>query len=565
MNKNKKAVAYVRMSSDIQLEGHSLQRQDTLAIEYAKRHNIEIIETLYDIGKSGFSGDHIKSGDFGLYLERIESEDIDKDSILLVESVDRLSRQEPTTASSYFNMIINYGIEVHTLFDGQVYTKKSLNDGQIFQLLGYMFRAHSESKEKSRRLKSRWASNRENIKNGKILTTICPAWLIAKEDKTGFDKIEERANTVKKIFDLCIDQNMGVAQITTFLNTNENDHPRFTIPHKSNRLKNGRTRTGWQKSYVTKILNNASVYGDFQQHTKDENGIRIKVDEPINNYFPVVIPKNRFIEAQAIMRGRKVGGGGRKGSFSNVFTKLALCGNCRAPIHYVNKGNTSKGGQYLRCSNSLSKHETCNAPTWKYKDFEDDFLTYITEVDLKPILAKSGDKTKRQKLLSKHKIVLEKIQLKRTQIENMTRMFDHLDENAIELLTSNFQTASSELTKLQEEDKNINMQLADLKKRTANRTQDKLRLAIKELSEESTLEKQIEIRRRMNKQIGEIIRYVTIYNVTGSFVGKEFNSAYDERAFNKVERYFTVRFINDELKRVHPSAKQAWIKEKVSA
>lgn len=563
-NMNKVAVAYVRMSSDIQLKGHSLDRQDNLASEYAESRNITITETLYDIGKSGFSGDHIKTGDFGRYLRRIESGDIDPNSLLLVESVDRLSRQEPRKAFSQFNKIIDYGIEIHTLFDRQIYSTKSVdgNQGQMFQLLGYMLRAHSESKEKSRRLKSRWASNRESISQGKILTTVCPAWLVAKPDKTGFNKVDDRVSTVKKIFDLCITDNMGVAQITSYLNTHEDKYPRFTAPHKANRLKNGRTRTGWQKSYVTKILNNASVYGEFQQHRKNEDGIRIKVDEPINNYFPLVISKNRFIEAQAVIRVRKVGGGGRKGAFRNVFTKLAICGNCRAPIHYVNKGNTPKGGQYLRCSNSLSKHGTCTSRNYKYDEFENDFLTYITEVDLKPILAKSDDKTKRQKLLSKQKIIIEKIDQKKIQLENLTKVFDSLlDDFAIENLTKNFQSASSELSKLQDDDNDVNIELAKLKQRTSDKTQIKLRESIKQLSEEATEEQKIDIRRRMNKQIGEIIQYVTIYNVTGSFVGKEFNSEFDERSFNKLERYFTVRFKNNEVKRVHPSVDTAWMKK----
>ncbi len=566
-NNKKIAIAYVRMSSDIQLEGHSLERQNNLATEYAKSHNIEIIETLHDIGKSGFSGEHIKSGDFGRYLERIESGDIDKGSLLLVESVDRLSRQEPRVAFSQFNKIIDYGVEVHTLFDGQIYSSESVdsNQGQMFQLLGYMLRAHSESKEKSRRLKSRWASNRENIKNGKILTTLCPAWLVAKDDKTGFLKVDERVEVVKKIYSLCIDDNMGVSQITSYLNTHDDKFPRFTTPHKINRLKNGKTRTGWQKSYVIKILNNKSVYGEFQQHTKDENRRRIKVGEPIINYFPVVITKNRFVEAQGAMRGRKQGGGGRKGSFGNIFTKLVICGNCRARLHFMNKGEPPKGGKYLRCSNSISKFGTCNSPAWNYNDFEDVFFTYITEVDLKPILAKSGDKTKKQKLLSKQKIILEKLQQKKIQLENMTKMFSSLDEAGIENLTNNFQIASSELSKLKEDETDINIELAGLKKRTSDKTQEKLREAIKQLSEESTPDKQVDIRRRINKQIGEIIRYVTVYNLTGSFIDKEFNSAYDERSFNKLERYFTVRFKNDELKRVHPSSDFAWIKDKQDA
>ena len=44
---------------------------------------------------------------------------------------------------------------------------------------------------------------------------------------------------------------------------------------------------GWQMSYVSKILTNRAVVGEYQPHTKT-GGRRVPVGEPISDYFPAV-------------------------------------------------------------------------------------------------------------------------------------------------------------------------------------------------------------------------------------------------------------------------------------
>ena len=61
-----KAYSYVRMSTDIQLKGDSLRRQKESSKNYAEENNLELIETLQDIGISAFSGKNSKDGALGV-------------------------------------------------------------------------------------------------------------------------------------------------------------------------------------------------------------------------------------------------------------------------------------------------------------------------------------------------------------------------------------------------------------------------------------------------------------------------------------------------------------------
>lgn len=55
MVSDKKAVVYLRVSTDIQVDGYSLADQMKSIETYAKAYDIEIVKTYEDKGKSGKS------------------------------------------------------------------------------------------------------------------------------------------------------------------------------------------------------------------------------------------------------------------------------------------------------------------------------------------------------------------------------------------------------------------------------------------------------------------------------------------------------------------------------
>lgn len=67
----KAAYSYVRFSTKGQKHGTGEQRQLELAQKYANQHGLELDDSLRDLGKSGYHGDHLKSGALGRFMELI--------------------------------------------------------------------------------------------------------------------------------------------------------------------------------------------------------------------------------------------------------------------------------------------------------------------------------------------------------------------------------------------------------------------------------------------------------------------------------------------------------------
>ena len=361
------ASSYVRMSTAEQLRGDSLRRQQQLSKDYAKKYGLKLVNNnpLEDIGLSGYTGENLETGKLGAFLEALKQRLIPKGSYLLVESLDRLSRQHVPKAFSLLMEILDAGVIVVTLIDQQKYEAGKTTDFQLIGSLMLFSRAHEESATKSRRVGEAWANKRKLIKEKK-LTKRCPSWLQLPDDRTEYVVKFDKAEIVKKIFELA-DSGMGSYVITRYLNS-------------TNVAPLG-TKTIWGKSYIEKILTNRAVIGEFQPHIKVD-GKRKAEGESYSGYFPIIVEEDLFYRVQSARHKRRIDGGGRRGNnVPNLFTHVAVCFYCKSPIHFSDKGKGPKGGKYLRCSASMGGSK-CAAGSWRYSDFEKSFLTFSKEIDL---------------------------------------------------------------------------------------------------------------------------------------------------------------------------------------
>lgn len=108
-----KCYSYVRFSSKAQASGKSLERQFEYARKFAREKGWELDESMSmaDLGLSAFHGAH-KDKALGTFLQAVQEGKIETPSALLVESLDRLSRQRVRDALTQFMDIINAGITV---------------------------------------------------------------------------------------------------------------------------------------------------------------------------------------------------------------------------------------------------------------------------------------------------------------------------------------------------------------------------------------------------------------------------------------------------------------------
>lgn len=369
------------MSTELQLKGDSRRRQLAASRAYAEAHDLELNENteLEDIGISAFKGANVREGALGQFLESVKAGRIKPGSFLLVESLDRLSREQVLTAQSLFLSIIQSGINLVTLADNRVYRAGQTELADLIMSLVIMSRAHEESQTKSHRIAASWKNKRVHAAKQRPMTKWCPAWLELAADRTSYQIIPERVKIVQQIFN---DTASGVGMYSIARQLNAANIPSFGGPR------------GWHQSYIAKILANRSVLGEFQPHIRVE-GKRTPDGQPIEGYFPAIIGEDLFYRAQHSKSQRLVGGAGRKGTtFTNLFSGLASCAHCNARILFENKGYGYKGGIYLICDDAKRKRG-CPAVRWRYEDFETSFLAFVQELDLESIVSESDEADKR--------------------------------------------------------------------------------------------------------------------------------------------------------------------------
>ena len=366
-----KAYSYVRFSTPEQSKGDSLRRQTEAAEEWAKAHGLILDDRLRDEGLSAFKGLHKIKGALGRFLNLVEAGKVPKGSVLIVEAMDRLSREQVTDALTQFMGIIKAGVQVVTLMDGKSFTEQSINANpfDLMYSIMNMTLANQESEKKAKRLKETWDNKRNGI-NGRVLTGKCPAWLKRSDDWKSFQRIPDRCKVIGDIFKW---KAKGLSPYAIEKRLNETSG--IWKPEGGGRQKGN--KTGWRKSYIQKILRSSAVIGEYQPHRLVE-GKRQPVGDPIPNYFPIVVKPDVFYQVQEkIKSNRETFKGGRTGKVSNLFSYLTKCGYCGGQMTYISKGKAPRGTSWLVCDKAR-RHNGCKSAPWRYDKFEEELLRFLS-------------------------------------------------------------------------------------------------------------------------------------------------------------------------------------------
>ncbi len=403
-----KAYSYLRFSTPDQMKGDSFRRQTDAAEVYAERHGLELDNklTFRDLGVSAFRGANFIEGALGQFIAAVDKGQVPKGSYLLVENLDRLSRDNIRAARDRFEAILDKGIRIITLTNGKSYSAEGYDLADMLLTLLDMSRAHEESQLKSQRLKAAWSNKKRRAREeGHKLTSECPAWLRLKNGE--FEIIEVRADVVRRIFQMAL-AGHGKANIASTLN--------------KERISTFGSSDAWSHSYVRLILRNAAVIGRCQPMKKlfdPQTGKRRREPDgpPIENYFPAIIEPTDFYRVKRAP-GRVSGRRGRP--LANFLSGLTRCGKCGNSMIYVNKGPTRRNNQYLACDGARRKHE-CDAKSVRYDMITNAIMGSVEagELDIRHILS-NGEPDKKQEIVHR--------------IEAIDGQIDELEAGTINLL-----------------------------------------------------------------------------------------------------------------------------------
>ncbi|MFO0823046.1 MAG: recombinase family protein [Gemmataceae bacterium] len=185
------AYSYIRFSAKEQERGDSVRRQLALRDSWLERHpGVKLDDSLRlrDLGISAFRGLHRK-GDthaLGQFLKLVETGRVSPGSILLVENLDRLSREDELQATHMLTGLLLAGITVVQLEPETVFDR-SADQLTIMRAVLELGRAHAESARKSVRVEAAWDAKKQKARDsGKPITARAPHWLQLDGDKFTF-------------------------------------------------------------------------------------------------------------------------------------------------------------------------------------------------------------------------------------------------------------------------------------------------------------------------------------------------------------------------------------------
>ncbi|MBB5408563.1 DNA invertase Pin-like site-specific DNA recombinase [Paraburkholderia sp. HC6.4b] len=307
--------SYIRFSSEKQASGTSIERQSEYAAEWAaaKGLTLDTTLTMYDLGLSAWKGEHLEKGALGGFIKAIEKGRIAPGSVLIVESLDRLSRDKVNKAQELFLRIINAGVCIVTASDNKEYSAESIggsNGGiELIISLTIMIRANEESSTKSDRVQralrtrcQQWIAGkwRGNIRAGRD-----PSWVTW--TGSGFELKEASVQALRAMIQL-YGQGYGPRRITEML-----DDQGITLP--------------WGLSQQTRfyeIMRNRTLLGERALEVMGETFV-------LPGYYPAVLTVEQFDHLQLMLSGRSRRGGGVKGEIPPLFTgmRMCMCGHCK--------------------------------------------------------------------------------------------------------------------------------------------------------------------------------------------------------------------------------------------
>lgn len=312
--KDIRVFSYRRFSSGRQARGTSLERQTKLAQAWCLERGYELDESLSlsDLGVSAFKGDNATRGALGGFIAAIEAGKVPKGSILLVESLDRLSRATLPEAVSLLMQIVKTGVRVVSMVDGKEWNSETINDTMSFMLSVLLFsRAHEESSTKAKRVSAAFQTKR-NAGLPVVSKMHGSGWMQPKTDKSGWELIPDKAESVRRVFELAASGKGGVsiARIAT--------EEGWAMPWRQRKNTNG-----WEHTGVSRLLRDRRVLGEWQP-MKMVGGTLTPDGEPVQNYFPAAVPEELWLKVQVALKGR-TGPKRLRGINADVFAGLLFC------------------------------------------------------------------------------------------------------------------------------------------------------------------------------------------------------------------------------------------------
>lgn len=331
-----------------------------LARAYAAQHGLVLDAGLSfrDLGVSAFHGRNAREGALRAFLDAVELGLVPRGSHLLIESLDRLSRDRVLAAQSLFLRIVEAGVTIVTLIDGRSYSAESLNRSPMDLIVSLvcMMRANEESATKSARIRAAWVTKRAQLAT-RPATGRCPGWLRLDRATNRFVERGREADVIRRIY---AEAAAGLGQYSIARKLNAEGVPTFSQGNQRGKA--------WGPKYIRSLLTSPAVRGTYIPCITERNEqgrLLLRPQPPIEGYYPAVVdpatcevveqaqdarrrafPGARVAAEKAASHGRL----GRVAPVANMLAGLGRCPLCGAMMQLQRGEAIMIGWRYLVCS-----------------------------------------------------------------------------------------------------------------------------------------------------------------------------------------------------------------------
>lgn len=371
-----KAYAYVRWSTAEQGEEgrDSHDRQTTPLRAFTEATGIPVVETIIDKGVSAFKGANARIGQLKGLLDRIESGEIERGDYVIVESIDRLTRQKLNDSVELIQSILKKGVRLHTVIDQKTYSHDDPSrDLETLLMVGVIAkRAHEESDTKSKRLKSSWLKKRDAAETT-IIRKQCPYGFRYDEQANAFVIVEDEAQEIRHIFDLL--KHMGILE--------------------SIKRVNQYSKRRWTRKHIDELIKTKSPIGVLCLNRRKDDGSGRILDRYIPGYYPKIVQEIDFDAAVSAIKSRfnERKSGRRAANNYNIFRHCIQCEKHKVGMLFnlQGLGLEKKRYAYLVCSNRAERVCDCtNRIRFEYVFAV--FLSFIKQISENRYIDERTDK-----------------------------------------------------------------------------------------------------------------------------------------------------------------------------
>ena len=375
------AIAYYRMSSDMQAESIDRQRAEIAGLIQSGQY--DVLRDYEDRGKSGSRFQHKRTG-LRTMIADIESGAVTPEVLLLWDTA-RLTRENPFRAAKLYELLRERGIKIHSVKNGfiDLNTQQGRIIVSLIQELNHSDSTSISSNSTSGRRKvlqdGWWAVGEIPYGYDRLFCGPDGQQIFAGRNDTSIKKPrgwhtalvenEEEAAEVKRMFRKYLEEDTSLRQVARDLNE------RGVLPPSSDPAK------AWKNDVVKGILTKKAycgyaTVGHRGRSDRKEAFNHIGDDAIKSDKVPTLVDEADFQRVQEKLQRRKEDRQNLKPSQAGKLSGLLFCGRCNTTLDKKQRTN-SRGEEYVyyTCTHAITYPGRSKCHQWKVN--EADILPFV--------------------------------------------------------------------------------------------------------------------------------------------------------------------------------------------